>query len=387
MAVRPSWTTPADVEAKVRRVWDSGALLRAHALGAEFPVIDLPLRGPTPGEIGDDLERVQRWKSGLEERAHFRSQQRYTLTSKSVGGRVVGRNLLPARATVSTYGEAWALLGVRAEVAAYDAVLAVTAEHEAAHAWAMEHPLKALRVADEWPGLIAAAQWLAGNGGRGLYLREISAPGVDTKFVERHRGLLAELVEAEPRPERFATSLGFRDKPATLRLRFDPGFLGLPEHFSEATFRLDELAAAGVSVRSAIIVENEITYLSVPVPAEGVVIFGEGFRVSRAGSLPWLRGVPVRYWGDLDTHGFAILHQLRAWLPQVESLLMDSETLLAHRDRWVREPTPRAATLDKLTGDEQSVYGDLLSDRHAGSVRLEQERIDWDWVLTRWPDE
>jgi len=51
----------------------------------------------------------------------------------------------------------------------------------------------------------------------------------------------------------------------------------------------------------------------------------------------------VHYWGDLDTHGFAILNQLRAWLPQTRSFLMDRQTLVEHRDRWGREPAPTAA--------------------------------------------
>lgn len=41
----------------------------------------------------------------------------------------------------------------------------------------------------------------------------------------------------------------------------------------------------------------------------------------------------VHYWGDLDTHGSAILDRLRAWLPQTRSFLMDRETLLDHRER------------------------------------------------------
>jgi uncharacterized protein YPO0396 len=32
--------------------------------------------------------------------------------------------------------------------------------------------------------------------------------------------------------------------------------------------------------------------------------------------------------GELDTHGFAILHQLRQHFPQTESLLMDQATLM-----------------------------------------------------------
>ncbi|NOR71388.1 MAG: hypothetical protein GQ532_17115, partial [Methylomarinum sp.] len=33
------------------------------------------------------------------------------------------------------------------------------------------------------------------------------------------------------------------------------------------------------------------------------------------------------YWGDLDTHGFAILSRLRHYYPQVKSILMDEKTL------------------------------------------------------------
>jgi hypothetical protein len=101
--------------------------------------------------------------------------------------------------------------------------------------------------------------------------------------------------------------------------------------------------------------------------------------------LPWLRAAPVHYWGDLDTHGFAILDRLRAWLPQTASFLMDRETLLAHRDRWVPEPTPTAATLTRLDTAEAALYDDLVSDRLAESLRLEQERIGWAWARDRLP--
>jgi len=99
--------------------------------------------------------------------------------------------------------------------------------------------------------------------------------------------------------------------------------------------------------------------------------------------MPWLAEAAVDYWGDLDTHGFAILNQLRAWLPQTQSVLMDRETLLAHRDRWVPEPTPTKATLGRLTCEESALYLDLVTDRFTERVRLEQERVDWQWALER----
>ncbi len=161
--------------------------------------------------------------------------------------------------------------------------------------------------------------------------------------------------------------------------------LGLPTPLSEATLRVEELAVLPVTVRTGVVVENETTYLTLPVPEGGVLLWGKGFEVSRIGALPWLLEADVHYWGDLDTHGFAILHQLRAWLPQTRSFLMDRETLVEHRDRWGREPAPTAARLDRLTDDETGLYSDLVSDRLGEAVRLEQERIDWAWAVARLP--
>lgn len=138
-----------------------------------------------------------------------------------------------------------------------------------------------------------------------------------------------------------------------------------------------------MTVLAALIVENEISYLSVPVPEGGVVVWGKGFEVDRVGSLPWLGAAEVHYWGDLDTHGFAILDRLRAWLPQTRSVLMDRATLLRHRERWGQEPRPTVARLRHLSPDEAALYEDLVSDRFAERLRLEQERIDWAWVEQR----
>lgn len=379
------WTSPADIEARLRRHWDSGLLLTAHAKGEDCPVLDIPLRGPNASEIGNDLDRVREWVRALEEGAAVRGKTRYELTRRQVGGRVVGRNMLPSRARVDAYDQVWTVLRVHEQVAAFDGVLATVAGCRDATRWVVAHPMQALRVADEWPRLLAARNWLRSHAGTGRFLREVSAPGVDTKFIETHRGILADLLEGAAGAAQFAPSVGFRAKPARIRLRFEASFLGLPPHMSEAALRVEELADSAVHAQSALVVENEISYLTVPIPRGGVVIFGEGFRVNRVGAMPWLRGVPLHYWGDLDTHGFAILNQLRSWLPQTTSLLMDRDTLLAHQDRWGQEPKPTTAALETLTADERAVYADLVSDRYQPRLRLEQERIDWAWVQDHWP--
>lgn len=375
------WTTVADVTAKVRRRWDDASLLTALAAGDAFPSIELPVRGPRAGEIGEALAAVQAWAAELE--AGSRGGRRYEIVYAAVGGRHYGRNQLPSRIRLTDYDQAWAVLGVAGEVERFRRILELTQPAPAVRDWVAANPLRALEFGAEWEALLAARAWLDGARGTGQYLRTISAPGVDTKFVERHRVLLAQVLGVERSPAGFLTGLGLQAKPDTLRLRFAPGTLGMPQPLTEGVFRVAELAALAVSVGRAVVVENEITYLSVPVPADGLVVWGKGFDAGRVGALPWLRGAEVWYWGDLDTHGFAILDQVRAWLPQTRSVLMDTQTLLAHRDRWGRDPAPTSARLTRLTAAESQVYEDLVTDRLGEGVRLEQERTDWAWAAER----
>lgn len=111
----------------------------------------------------------------------------------------------------------------------------------------------------------------------------------------------------------------------------------------------------------------------------GAVVFMRlGYNVDVLARLPWLAPARCIYWGDLDTHGFAILHRARSYIPDLQSVLMDEDTLLRHKALWVDEAVQHsAAELTLLTEQEQQVYRDLKLQRWGQNVRLEQERIDW----------
>ncbi len=387
MSDRP-WTTPAEIEARVRRRWDSAALLRDHAHGRPFEPLSVPLRGPNAGEIAEHLERARAWVAALERGANRRGGPTYRLERRAVGGRALGSNRLPVRAWVESYDAAWRLLDVAAEVASFDALLETTGERQPALSdWARDHPLRVLSLAADWQRLLDAAGWIASHGGQGRYLREIDVAGVDTKFVERHRGVLADLLEVlrpdgvdldAPRTG-LAGRYGYLHKPDYVRLRFGPDAFGggALAGLSEATLRVDELASLAPTAPRVFVLENETTYLAFPVRPDSVVVFGGGYTVGVVGALPWLADREVWYWGDLDTHGFAILSRLRHTVPHAGSLLMDRGTLLAHRELWGTEPRPTRAHLDRLTPAEGDLYHDLVEDTLGPAVRLEQERIGW----------
>lgn len=103
-----------------------------------------------------------------------------------------------------------------------------------------------------------------------------------------------------------------------------------------------------------------------------VAMHGGGFAVAAVAEIGWVRAAPMLYWGDLDSAGFAILHRLRAHHDDVTSVLMDVDTLRAHRDLWVSDPKPTRAVTDNLTGREREASEAL---REEGDLRLEQERI------------
>jgi hypothetical protein len=93
--------------------------------------------------------------------------------------------------------------------------------------------------------------------------------------------------------------------------------------------------------------------------------------------LQLLAGKNLVYWGDIDTHGFAILNRVRRSFEGTRSMLMDRATLLADEGQWVGEANPTSEHLEALLPDESSLYNDLVEGVLGSSVRLEQERISY----------
>jgi hypothetical protein len=373
-----AWTRPADVRAAVRKKWDSGALLARFAAGQNWEPLSIPIRGPSAGQIGERLGEVRQWAAEWADATRGPLRVEY----KQVGGRQFGANSLPCRAWLDGYDETWALLKVGPDVRRLDELMKA-ARGTRLIPWLTGHPMRALRLVDAWDKLLATVRWIEQRQVPGMYLRQIDVPGVDTKFVERYKGVLTELLDAQLDPSRveaaapdFAGRYGFLRRPGYVRFRMTGGFRG----FSELSVRTNEFAAAPDGITHAYVIENEISYLAFPVPAAAMAILGGGYAVPVLESLGWLTGLDVMYWGDIDTHGFAILNRLRHHLPHARSMLMDRATLLGHRDHWVTEPSPTAAALDRLDRSESALYTDLILNAYALSVRLEQERISFSAV-------
>jgi hypothetical protein len=380
-----AWTRPADVVAWLWRRWDDGTLLREHLSEAPWAPIVRPIRGPTARDLTARFDEVDRWT-----RAWAPTSGRpWRVQTRAVGGRHAGVNQLPDRVCVDHPATLWTVLGVRPDVElAHSRLAAAQKQTPRLAPWIRAHPMTVLRLGDTWPLLMSTVRWIDEHGRPGLYLRQVDVPGVDTKFIEAHRGVLAELLDWQLDPDRIDNScprsnlagrFRFARKPGYARFRPDPAdprFGGL----AEVTLRLGDLAAVRPAGRRVIIVENDVSYLALPRPADTLIIFGSGYALSGLAPAGWLAERQVDYWGDLDTHGFRILDRLRRLVPDARSLLMDRSTLLAHPTQWVREPEPVVDLLPQLNPDEGTLYRDLVEDTYGPSIRLEQERIRFSLV-------
>ncbi|MGN6232962.1 MAG: Wadjet anti-phage system protein JetD domain-containing protein [Trinickia sp.] len=113
---------------------------------------------------------------------------------------------------------------------------------------------------------------------------------------------------------------------------------------------------------------------------QSTVLFGAGYGWEVLEPARWLTGCALHYWGDIDTHGFAILDQLRSRFPHVGSFLMDRATLMAHEAFWGDEDDQVIRDLPRLTTQESELFDDLRDNRIRHGLRLEQERIGFGWV-------
>jgi hypothetical protein len=230
-------------------------------------------------------------------------------------------------------------------------------------------------------------QWLVDNPNSGRYLRQLPLADVDTKWVWPRRGVVQDLMRQlldGVDDLGFHALCGLRAEPARLRMRvLCPRLRTRVGGLCDIEAPIAELAALQLAPNICLVVENLNTGIALP-DFDGAVAFMRlGFAVDQLAAIGWLRGARRHlYWGDLDTHGFAILAGARQRFPNTVSVLMDEETLLAHRELWVQQPTPcRVESPEGLTVAELAVYEGLRANRWGERVRLEQERIAWPAAL------
>jgi hypothetical protein len=380
------WTTPADLKAQVQKLWNRGKLLAPMVEGESLFPLRLTLKGPDSRQLSDRFAEVRDWITQLNAAAGP-----YRIVWRTINHRVLGNNDIPWEIWIDSPDDALGLIGKRRASSEFAEMIALTREKEPSLLqWLSMRPLHALELAESWPRILHLIAWLRHHPRPGIYLRQIDLPGIHTKFIESHRGVLMELFDLALPSESidtlaagtagFCRRYGFRDKPLRVRFRIlDPTLSILPTSTDqEITLTQDAFAGLDFPGEKVFITENEINFLAFPPVPGAMVIFGAGYGFRNLAGIDWLQSKKLFYWGDIDTHGLAILNQLRELFPHTASLLMDSGTLLAYRSSWQSEPSPVTVTLTRLTDEELLLYDRLRKGQWGKNIRLEQEIIGFE---------
>lgn len=384
------WSTPDDIRNRVRREWDSGRILAAMLCAEPVFPLRIPLKKPNTQALSEHFESARQWIAGLAAAAREQTGTGYQLEWREFNHRQLGRNRIPVAAILESERDGLALIGKQRDATRFRTLAATIAGNfPALSAWLKKRPLTVLDHAENWPRLLAVLDWIVRHPRSGVYLRQIDVAGVDTKFIERHRGLLTGMLDTVLAPEAidakftgisgFEQRYGFQPKPVQIRFRFLDKKLRI-QNLSDLSATSNEFAQLELAVVRVFITENEINFLSFPEVPDSLVLFGSGYGFDHLAQAKWMQHTEIFYWGDIDTHGYAILDQLRGKFPDAHSLLMDRATLLEHEGLWGSEDSPTARKLERLRPDELALYDDLRFNRIAPALRLEQERIGFTWV-------
>src|ERR1700730_7197283 len=224
------WTKPVDLADQISRYWTQGRILASKINGAPLFPLRLRLRGPDTKALGQRFEEVRAWIRDLETGSRAKRGFGYDIEWIDINHRQLGRNQIPNGISVPTEVDALRLISKTKDAQLFDECLqASLGTFPVLADWIRRRPLTMVENAADWPRILAVLAWFRDHPRSGLFLRQLDIAGVDTKFIERRRGLLAELLDVVQSPpvnekpcsatRSFEQRFGLRNKPPLIRFR------------------------------------------------------------------------------------------------------------------------------------------------------------------------
>lgn len=373
--------TPQDIRAKAQRYWSSYAYHRLCLSGAHWQVLDIPFGKPAGRELLNEFASIGKALQELQASSKTTLGYGYRIDFEPVSHRQLGEQHLPGRIYFETEEDFLRFIGKLSVATQFKQLAQQSIERHPNLAEILHgKPRHLVENLTKWHKLLAVVDWFIAHPRPDIYIRQIDLPDIDSKFIEQHTTQLTVLLDAllppsaiECEAKKFEQRYGLRYDQHLIRFRLlDPAIAlaGL----TDLTLPLEDFCSLKLDVDCVYITENKVNGLAFPATPKSMVIFSLGYSIGSLTQADWLKTRRIVYWGDLDTHGFAILSRFREIFPQAESMLMDSATLRANRSLCVTEASPVQDIPAFLTDDERTTFTALLSPDGI-ALRLEQERI------------
>jgi hypothetical protein len=372
--------TPEDIRSRAQRYWNSYAYHRWLLSGEPWQTLEISFGKPSGRELLADYAAIRAALHDLQSKSKAATGYGYRIDYESVAHRQLGEQQLPVRIYFETEEDFLRYTEHLRDANQFKQLARET--HPALSALLYDKPRILLDNLAVWQQLLKVADWFIAHPNPDIYIRQIDLPNINSKFIELHTSQLTVLLDAllpssaiAACEKKFELRYRLRYDQHLIRFRLLDSALALAG-LTDLTLPLEDFCRLDLDVDTVYITENKINGLAFPQTARSMVIFALGYGIGSLSRADWIKSKRIVYWGDLDTHGFAILSHCRALFPQTISMLMDDATLAANRSLCVTEASPVKEIPVNLTESELTTWA-ALTPSEGLKLRLEQERIPY----------
>lgn len=233
---------------------------------------------------------------------------------------------------------------------------------------------------DDFSRFVAVCKWLIRNKRSHALIRQIPVRGVDTSWFEEHRfyilNLMRDYLKLNPL-RKDLLQLGLIPPPQTIRIvLLDKNLRAKLGGLRDVGLTVADLSKLEIAPSKVIFFDDLSTALSLP-DVQSTVAIVLPRRISGICSVPWVKKAQTIYMSGIQMRAFAILNNLRVYLPKTQCLTLHKDVFIADRDLWsfddieIQELNSSMA----LTMDETILYNMLAAGVFGVCARLPQERM------------
>lgn len=380
--------SPEEIKQQALRWWQE--VLQYHIKGENtFPRHIDRIGKIRPGEVRQHFAKIQNEIGDLLRQSKNETGTGYLVEKTGHNFRRSGSHELPDRIVIETLEDYLFVTARKKEwltfVKNYDEAINTI---PALKAWALSNTKWLSDKEIEWKNILEVCLYFLSCPRPDLYIRQFPIE-VHTKFVEQNSSLLQSLLDflipdhiRDKGQKRFAERYFLRYDQPLIRLRVLEDSLAFNFGIKDLSIPLSTFRTLNVNCARIIITENKMNFLALPeMPLTIALWSGGGFNISYLKDVELIKNCKqLCYWGDMDEHGFQILHQLRSYYRSALSVMMDVETYSTF-ERFAVSTTPaNVGTLSLLNDKERTLFTMLQSNPLKN--RLEQEKIP-DWYVLK----
>lgn len=370
--------SPEEIKIQALKWWKS--FLQSHLRGESFFPKTIDRIGKiASSSVREKLNELQYQLDSLHNNSKQKLGYGYVVNSEDINFRRTGTHSLPQSITFESFNDYISCIKQEKEWHIFlNSVQLIKDSIPQLSEWIFINPIIVIENGNLWPDLLKVCKYFLQNPKPNLYLRQLPID-IHTKFIENNEVVVKSLLDfliPEHKRDEFEKTIAKRyflkhDEP-TIRLRVLDPTLKIAT-LTDLRVPLNDFKTFNIDCINVIITENKMNFLALPnLPSTVAIWSGGGFMVSYLREVEWLQNKKVLYWGDLDVHGFLMLHQIRSYFSQTESVMMDMETFNQFKSEGLVKGEPiNSQTLSNLFDKESEMFIFLKQNNY----RLEQEKI------------